>query len=251
MGLRKSAMVASATVVLALGTIGFAHTRMGRPLLGWLHGAPGCPALNAQVPPARVEAFRIAELERRRGENAAGATPAMSFTLGTTTRKDVDAWIAARAASCSSERADSVLRCTRVDTESTTHEEPLPDAVPIEDLFMQFDPSGRLVAVDALRRGRTTDAAVDYVKALALYLEKTVGPATKPGAEPSAAYLDGHPFDRFASEYRYVNYVAEISAMNFGRRGVRVREQYQWLPSAAATSAAHGAGEIAAQRAPL
>jgi hypothetical protein len=244
-------MVASATVVLALGAIGFAHTRMGRPLLAWLHGTPGCPALSTPVSPARVEAFRIAELERHRGESPAAATPAISFTLGTTTRKDVDAWIAARAASCASERSDSVVRCTKVDPESTAHEAPLPDAVPIEDLFMQFDPSGRLVAVDALRRGRTTDAAVDYVKALTLYLEKTVGPATKPGAEPSAAYLDAHPFDRFESEYRYLDYVADISAMNFGRKGVRVREQYQWLPSAAATSAAHSAGEIAAQRAPL
>jgi hypothetical protein len=38
------------------------------------------------------------------------------------------------------------------------------------------------------------------------------------------------PFRRAAIEFRYEDYVARVSATNLGSRGVRVREQYQWLP---------------------
>ena len=48
------------------------------------------------------------------------------------------------------------------------------------------------------------------------------------GRAPSAAYLDGQVFDRVEFEYRYADYVADISVMNYGQSGVRVREQYQW-----------------------
>jgi len=38
---------------------------------------------------------------------------------------------------------------------------------------------------------------------------------------------------RVERAFRYSDYVARVSAMNYGNEGIRVREQYQWVPGSA------------------
>ena len=227
-GLRR-AFVTTSTVLLALtALVGFAHTPLGRPLLAFMPGmadAAGCPVI-ANVDPRQVEKFRIAQQKKRRGERAAGGVPALDFELGRTTRAEVDSWIAARGAPCKSERAETVVRCVDVRPATATAD----PAAPIDDLHLQFDGSGRLVAADVQRRGFAGAPAVAYLETLAAKLGRIVGPPTKSSGTRDAAYLDEHPFARVEVEYRYHDYLAQLSVTSFGRGDVRVREQYQWLP---------------------
>jgi hypothetical protein len=43
--------------------------------------------------------------------------------------------------------------------------------------------------------------------------------------------LEDARFRRAAFEYRYREYLAKLSVTNFGGRGIKVREQYQWAPA--------------------
>jgi hypothetical protein len=220
---RKALLGASAVTLAAFGLIGFAHTEAGRPLLAFLPGMEAACPVSANADPAVVEKFRVAQLQKRDGEREAGGVPALGFELGKTTRAQVDAWIAARDAQCKSEREDTVLRC--LDVRPATETE-----APIDDLFLQFDARKRLVAVDAQRGGLTGAPAVAHLDQVAGRLGQVVGPPTKTSGNRDPAYLDAHPFARVEVQYGYRGYLAQLSAMNFGKGQVRVREQYQWMP---------------------
>jgi hypothetical protein len=230
--LRKALIGAGTASIAAIVLVGVAHTRIGRPLLGWMKsGGGGCPVLSGTASPERVEAYRIQELRRIGADRDPAGTPALGFILGSATRQDVSEWVRASAATCTGERADSVLRCSKVGTEAAATGAPSLDGVPLEDLYVQFDPAGRLVAVDAFRHGRTTDAAVAYLTDLEGYLRKTVGPPTSATSPRSAVEVDAHPFERVEFQHHYRNYMATVSVMNYGRGVVRIREQYQWAPA--------------------
>ena len=40
---RRRALLTSGLVATMFGLVGVAHTPLGRPILGWLSGVPGCP----------------------------------------------------------------------------------------------------------------------------------------------------------------------------------------------------------------
>ncbi len=213
--------IAPMFVVAALvAVVGFAHTDAGRPLLHWMAKAAGCPADLDGGDPVKVEAFRVDALKERDGEGPALSHPALSFQLGRTTRSDVVRWAAESAASCEATRRGSVLSC----------EVAAPvDQLPIEDLHLQFDSADRLVAVDLFRAHGCGRDAVTHLRRLGERLSASVGPSTRTRGTLSADYL-AHAYRRAAIEYRYARYTAQISAINLGARGIRVREQYQWAP---------------------
>lgn len=221
--LRQVAVWLLSSSLIGVALIGAAHTPVGRPLLAWLPGGPGCPALT-EASPREVEAFRVAELRRRQGTPKPQSTPALGFELGVTTRTDVRSWADRHALRCKSERSGSVLRCIEVPPAAT------PGGRAIDDLYLQFDASERLVAVDAQHREGTAESAVAHLSSRAESLTRAVGPTTEISGDPTAGYLTRHRFARAEFEYRYRGYLAEISALNHGRGVVRVREQYQWAP---------------------
>jgi hypothetical protein len=218
-------------VLLALfGLVAFAHTPVGRPLLARLGAAAGCPVNLDAVDPAKVEAYRTQQLAQRRGVTREASHAALIFELGTTRRADVLAWSQRSGASCRAMRQDSVLQCHAVPAEALLEPATAPR---VDNLHLQFDSRGRLVAIDLFRMGGSGSAALAWVEARDRDLEQRVGKATSAQGEHNSDYLGARSWNRVAKQYRYRNYVAEVSAMNFGQRGVRVREQYQWLDTGA------------------
>jgi hypothetical protein len=209
------------------GLIGFAHTEAGRPILNALRGAPGCPVDLAALEPANVEHKRIEAIAKKRGVAIESSRRALGFTLGETTRAEVTAYLSGHGVGCK-EKGASVLSCESAPSELS------PGSAPeIDDLHLQFDASDRLVVVDLYRQGTSSCAAVAWLTELDGKLSREVGPATGRQGELSEAFLEGGALRRAATQYRYQGYVAELSATRFGARGIRVREQYQWVPPGA------------------
>jgi hypothetical protein len=213
-----------AAVIAFSGFVGFAHTNVGRPLLAWLSGAPGCPVSLEGGDASTVEAFRIAQLKRAVGSESARSHPALGFELGRTDRESVSSWARAQGATCKSLREESVLRCTGFAKRAG-------DALAIEDAHLQFDARGVLVAVDVYRTRSSADDAIAVVQQRAKALDSAVGPRTRDRTH-AANQLQTQPFTRVAVSYEYRQYVAELSATNLAERGIRVRERYSYLPTA-------------------
>jgi hypothetical protein len=207
------------------GVVALAHTALGRPLLGLLRGAPGCPVSLDAVDPAKLEAFRSRQLREHRGVLAPAGHPALHFELGTTRRADVLSWQARTHASCRSLHKDTVLRCAGVPAAALDQ----PGASTIDNLHLQFDQEQRLVAVDLFRAPGDSRSALHWLDTLDRDLTTRVGRATTTLGEWSPSFLEQHALQRVAREYRYLDYVAEVSALHLGDSKVRVREQYQWL----------------------
>jgi hypothetical protein len=211
---------AAAFSLSAIGLIGFAHTEAGRPLLQFIASSAGCPVDLEGGDPARVEAFRAEQMRELQGALAPKSRPALGFELGAARRADVEAWAKTVGADCSLQRKGSVMSCRGVTASN---------APAINDLHLQFDEHDRLVAVDAFRAESCENDAVLHLQRTSADLEQRVGAATRVDGKLTSAYL-AKDYRRSAFSYHYEGYVARISATNLGARGVRVREQYQWLP---------------------
>ena len=59
---------------------------------------------------------------------------------------------------------------------------------------------------------------------------RSVGPATSAIGTPSVAFVQRSPMQTVVQSYCYRDYVAKATLLNLGKRGIRLREQYQWLP---------------------
>jgi hypothetical protein len=194
---------------ISLGVVAVAHTPWGRPLLGWV--APACPIDLARLTPQGIEQARVAAVQRRRGDDRERMRPALDFELGQSTRAQVEAELSRRGGSCRSERADTALRCSFTDAQ-------------IDDLFAQFS-DGRLVALELVRSAVDGVRALDWLDQLERHLSASVGAVTARFGTRDATELDTR-FAQSIVEYRYANYVAQISALNTGR-AIKLREQYQ------------------------
>jgi hypothetical protein len=206
--------------VSATALIGFAHTPAGKPVLHWLAAQAGCPASFANADPVRVEAYRVKQLRAHAGTQRAQAAPALGFELGVTSRAQVDTWVSANALQCESQRQGSVLQCQNIEQGA---------AAPIANLHLQFDQASKLVAVDVQRAEVCGSSAVAHLRQLQARLERSVGPATSHRGRLDASYLDGQRFANSATEFRYQDYLAKLSASHLHAAGITVREQYQWV----------------------
>ncbi len=89
------------------------------------------------------------------------------------------------------------------------------------------------MAVDLFRSPSAAAAAVQYFEHLGKSLSSRIGPPEKAAQTLTPQYLAAGLFRRAANSYRYSDYFAEVSVMNYGKeRGILVREQYQWVPPA-------------------
>lgn len=217
----RALVVATVAGSTLLGLIGFAHTPVGQPLLQWLASTAGCPITLDAGDPELVEAFRQQQLQRLRGHATEASRPALGFQLGQTTRDDAVRWIGGGAA-CAWTRERTVLRCIDAGVRLEGGEQ-------IADLYLQFNADGLLVAVDAMHAELDLEVAQARLKARKAELDQRVGPPTHQVGLDGLATLTQGALRRSAVEYRYRGYVARVSALHVGRRGVRLREQYQAL----------------------
>jgi hypothetical protein len=106
-------------------------------------------------------------------------------------------------------------------------------APPISQLRLQFDAQERLVSVDLFRADPAGAALVARFEELSRELDTSVGPATSSIGTPTPAFMKQSGLQTVVRTYRYRDYVATAMLLNFGKRGLRLREQYQWLPPGA------------------
>jgi len=220
----KATVGLGAAAALATAVIGVAHTPWGRPLLQLpllraMATQAGCPV--GGIEPASFEKIRKTKLRGDVGTAEAGAHPALGFVLGQTSHSDVERWVSEQHASCKPGLVKSVLECEKV---------ALPGALPIASLRLQFDASQRLVSVDLFRSEGKPQAIVDHFNALGSELDQKVGPATSTVGTPTVEFVKSAPLQTVTRSYQYRDYVATTMLMNFGKLGLRMREQYQWLP---------------------
>lgn len=223
---RKLVRAAAALAAVAgLGTaiIGVAHTPWGRPLLklpllSALARHAGCPV--GPIEPAAFERVRATKLRGELGTEAAHARPALGFTLGVSERSDVERWAQSVAVSCRPGFVASVLECEDVK---------IPGAPAIAQLRLQFDGSSHLVAVDLFRGQLAADTLVAAFAATGRELEAQVGPATTSVGVASVAEATASPFKTVLRKYSYRDYVATLTLVNLGKRGLRLREQYGFV----------------------
>jgi hypothetical protein len=209
-----------------IGLIGVAHTPIGRPLLNALRGAPGCPVDFSGLDPAKIEAYRVTQLARQRGVERAASRRALGFVLGRSSRADVLAFMRAHDAKCGLAREDSLLTCKQVPVSFANRCAPA-----VDDLQMMFDQQAKLVSIDLMRKETTSGVALQFLDDREHTLARDVGRATEQIGERTRTYLS-NAFSRASLRYQYSDVVAEISAMSYGARGIRVRERYQLYPDA-------------------
>jgi hypothetical protein len=210
----------AAALLCVVGLMGFAHTDAGRPLLALLAAAQGgCPIDPVALRGEAAERYRQQRLLARAGQGETAGHPALHFELGVTRRSDVVAWLGERERDCRAARDDMVLKCVDL----AVDEGPM-----VDDLLLQFDGAQRLVAVDLFRAGDELAASLRHFEVLDEELAVRVGPATEVSDGAGLRRLRAGAFGRASRRYRYSNYEARVSVMQYGKRGVRVREQYQW-----------------------
>jgi hypothetical protein len=221
--LAKAALGAATVAALAIALIGVAHTPWGRPLLklpllSALAKGAGCPI--GSIEPAAFESVRRHKLAGEIGATAAKSHPALGFALGQTRRSDVERWAKQARASCQAGFVASVLECENVTS---------PTAPPIAHLRLQFDGQQRLVSVDLFRAGGDDQALVTRFQTLGRELEQNVGPATGRLGTPTLSFMKTGSLRTAVQTFGYRDYVARSMLLNLGKRGLRLREQYQWL----------------------
>jgi hypothetical protein len=150
-------------------------------------------------------------------EGTPAQRPALAFELGRTGRRDVANWAAANDAACSTTAMGRLMRCSGVSAEAL--------GPVIDELVMHFDANSRLVAVDALRKDVTRTTAETRFSAARAKLDLEVGNATTTINGDDDAFVP-RPYERAVADYRYAGYQATITATNFGKRGIQLRERY-------------------------
>lgn len=211
--------------ILAIGIIGFAHTKAGRPLLAYIPGMGKCPmGFGAKLSPEQRDAALRTSLAPFKGSEKAAARPALGFHLDTTTRSEVASWASDHGVACAPDRSGTQLKCKSVPREALSGA-----AYDADDMIFGFDSHDRLISVRAATEKLVPEDAVATVVAAENEVGAAAGPATSTSGARDASSLR-LPLGRASSSFRYADYRAEISATNVGQSRVRVIEQYQSIP---------------------
>jgi hypothetical protein len=221
---RKSWLkIAAVSVPLLAVAVGL-HTPAGRALIG---GADGCPLGKGAPSAAKLEELRVksAATLKPNGTTRASARPAFGFVLDTSTRADVTAWATRASATCTEEIGGAALRCELADKNITEE-----NGVSVRDAFFRFDPRGVVVGIDLMRDGTDGNKAAAVLTSISDRITREAGPPSTVRGTADSAHLGGY-LDRAATEFRFADYAADVSATNLGDRGVVIREQYRSIPN--------------------
>lgn len=212
---RVSIYVASVLAALTLFG-GFLHTQAGRPLLARL--GVSCPI---QASPEAIEAARNESARTQRGSTLASSRPALGFALDRVTLAEVKAWAEQKRVSCEDVRA-GLVRCTDVPLAALGGSGPI-----INRLDLGFSlAEQRLVNLSAWRNGLTSTVAVAQLDAVVASMNAQVGLPSHEAGTRSAQYLAAGPLHTAVVQYRFKDYLADVSATNIPGRGLSLREHY-------------------------
>jgi hypothetical protein len=249
--LKTTALSGAAVAAVFTGVMGFAHTHAGRPLLvamrpvmSLLAGGKGaCPfGYDKKATPEQKEAARAAFSESHRGDAAAGARPALGFTLDGTTPADVLTWAKARGVECNADGTSvgSAHGVVKRFAGSVTHSDLecrdvpaslLPEgerAADVSSLWLTFGAQGTLTAVVAIRKGPRAEVISDAFAAAKDNVALEAGPATTLEGSGSPRELASGLLVQSTAEYRFSNYYALTRATNVGSAYV-LTEEYRSL----------------------
>jgi hypothetical protein len=216
---RKVLVVAGALAVATAG-IGVLHMPFARSLL---MRVGGCPMAGARMTPREMEHARHMGLEEERTSLAAPARPTVGFALDTTSLAEVHAWADHTKASCE-DRHPGLVICTGVQPASVG----LPDAEGvIDELALGFNERNLLVNETTMRTHLTPQGAERAGRAIVDSLSAKLGSADKSVGDFGAQKLSGPAASSISTvSYRYVDYVADVTAMNSPHSGLLIREHY-------------------------
>lgn len=207
-----------AVSVLAALTVfvGFLHTKAGRPLLARF--GVGCPV---KASPEAVEAARDHSARAQRGVEMAASRPALGFELGKATLADVKAWAEAKHVECE-DRREGLLRCTNVPPAALGSTGPIFEKVDFGFVLA----TNQLVNINAWRKGLSSTAAASQLNELADTMQQQLGAPTKESGARTAQYLGSGPMRTAVVQYRFKDYIADLSATNIPGSGLALREHY-------------------------
>ena len=215
--LRATLYVAAVLAGLTL-FVGFLHTKAGRPLLARL--GVGCPV---KASPADVEAARLKSARALRGVETAASRPALGFALDSMTLTDVKAWVAKNDLNCDELRI-GLMRCTNVPVSAFGDQE---TGANVDQLDFGFAPaSEHLVNISAWRHGMSGNAAAAQMGSIVSSMAKQLGAPTRQAGDRTAGYLASGAMHTAIVEYRFKDYIADVSATNIPGRGLLLREHY-------------------------
>jgi hypothetical protein len=224
---------------LIVGLIGFAHTAPGRPLKPLLFaankavGAKGdgktggaCPlGYTKDSSPQEIEARRQKMVAEYKGAAPAQARPALGFSLGTSTRAEVDQWAATQKVTCTAPHGSAQLTCSHVPASAMAGFGGL-DA---DEIYLQFNPDNHLVSVGTVRSTRDPEAAIRSDSAIADELSRQLGAPTIVRGERSQAFLTGGLLRQVRTEFRFSDYFATTSLTSVGQGRLVISERYELL----------------------
>lgn len=216
MNKRKLLIALPVTAVALTALMGVLHMPFARPALALI--GFGCPIKMAT--PEEIEAARMGAARAARGDAPAVERPALGFALDSMSRADVQAWASSHQVECAELQKGTVLRCAEVPAAALGSTGPA-----INDLTFKFEPKAlKLVTVTTLRNQLDAPSAATAMNTITAELREKLGEGRLVGT-PTAQYLASGPMRTALMEYRFSNYIANVSATNLGQR-VAVREHY-------------------------
>jgi len=189
--------------------VGVAHTPLGRPMLAWLQGAPGCP-IGAELDPEAVAAVRARLTAPLRDESAEASSPVLGgLEPGQSSRGDVHRWSEHHGLRCSDTAARvETCRGALLGVERAT-------------VVLRFA-DDRLLDVEVAARTDGAAGALAIAETLDAQLGRGVPAFRADGANDASALRRG-PLSQHRREYRFSDLRAEVRATNLGPRGFLVR----------------------------
>jgi len=187
------------------------------PLVASLARKAGCPI--GDIDAADFERLRAQKLRGEVGSRAPRSRPALRFELGKARRAEVERWVRSVSSACRTGFVTSVLECDDVRL-----------APSIAHLRLEFDAEARLVSVDSFRAGGAPGELVSAFVETSRELTERVGAATSSAGEPTVEFATSRPLALVTRSFAYRDYVATVTLVNLGKRGLRLREQYGFLP---------------------
>lgn len=205
------------TLVLLTLVGGFLHTKAGRPLLARL--GVGCPV---KASPESVEAARRDSVRAQRGSEAAASRPALGFALDGMSIDQVKAWADQKQVACEDVRR-GLLRCVSVPVAALG----AGSGPVIDKLDLGFSLArGQLVNVSAWRNGLSGEVAAEQMENVVSGLQQQLGAPTHVEGSRTAEYLTAGALHTALIEYRFSDYIADVSATQIPGRGLMLREHY-------------------------
>lgn len=213
----RAGIYTASTLAFLTAVIGVMHLKAARPLLAMLGVKCPIEATGADVERARLKSARAV-----RGTEVAASRPALGFALDTTTLADVKAWADKNQISCDESRQSTLLKCTNVPASAVGGTGPA-----VSEVDFGFTPKeARLVNVSAWHNRMSSADAIAQMNTAVSGLEKQLGAPTEEKGDRSASYLAAAPMHTAVVQYRFADYIADVTATNLPGVGPTLREHY-------------------------